>query len=394
MTSLPAVGDRTPLFTRAFVLASVAHFLHGIAVHAYLHLPGFLQAIGATEFEIGVMAFAMAIAALVCRPFLGRAMDLRGRRPVIIVSGILHVAVCLAYLTVHSVGPWIYIVRAAHGIASAMMYSALFTYAADIVPETRRTEGIALFGISGLVPIALGSLLGDLVLTLVSYRELFLLTVVASGLGLVLSFPLKEPPSTKLAEPSRGFFSAAFQRNLVTLWFLGTAFAISLSPIFIFLKTYVLETGLGSVGLFMGMYSLSAAVLRIAFGWVPDRFGPKRAVVPAMSALALGLIQLAFAQTDTDVAIAGVLCGLGHGFTFPIIAGLVVTRSGSGDPGPALSLFTAVFDAGFLLGGPLFGRMIQSVGYGMAFQCAAATALGGVVIFVVWDYAIDTARRS
>ncbi len=372
-----------------FVFASAAHFLHGLAVHAYLHLPGFLKNIGASQVEIGVMASTLAITAIACRPFLGRAMDVRGRRPVIIASGVLHVLVCLSYLTVHSIGPWVYFIRAVHGVATAMIFSALFTYAADIVPEKRRTEGIALFGVSGLLPIAIGSLIGDAVLAFVDYRELFYITVGFAACGLLLSFPLEEPRRAEHVDPSRGFFSAAFQKNLMPLWFIGTAFATSLSAVFIFLKIFVLDTGIGSVGLFMGAYAFSAALLRVFFGWIPDRFGPKRALVPAIGALVIGLVQLAFANSTTDIIVSGVLCGLGHGFAFPIIAGLVVNRSGSGDRGSALSLFTAVFDAGFLVGGPLFGALIESASYQTTYLVAAAIAVGGIAVFTVWDHVID-----
>src|SRR4029078_10378154 len=97
----------------------------------------------------------------------------RGRRLVILTGGGLNVLVCALYPTIHSLGPWLYVVRIAHGIAEAMLFAALFTQAADVIPPARRTEGIALYGISGLLPISLGGLLGDVILTHAGYVRLF-----------------------------------------------------------------------------------------------------------------------------------------------------------------------------------------------------------------------------
>jgi MFS family permease len=374
------------LLTLPFLLVSIASFLQGLATHSYIHLPGFLKELGATEVQIGLIFGAMALVAILSRPMVGRAMDVRGRRGVILAGGALHVVVCAAYLTVHSLGAWIVIVRAAHGIAEAMLFSALFTYAADIVPASRRTEGIAIFGVSGLLPIAFGGLIGDFVLAHGDYSHLFLLSVAFAIAALAVSLPLREQRIELSAdEPDRGFLAAALDRRLLPLWFIGTVFATCLSSIFVFLKTYVMETGIGSVGLFLAAYATAASLLRLFFGWVPDRVGPKRALFPAILVLALGQLLLARSASSLDIAVAGTLSGVGHGFAFPILAGLVVGRARASERGSAISLFTAVFHLGMLIGGPLFGAVIRYAGYSGMYLVAAGVCVVGAGVFAAWD---------
>ena len=380
--AVPATKE--PLLTRAFVLLSIVHFGYALAMHCYLHLPGFLEQIGANEVEIGVLFSVMAAVAIVARPPVGRWMDTRGRREVILAAGALHVVVCAGYLAVTQLGVLLTALRALHGLAEAMMFASLFTYAADIVPASRRTEGLAIFGVSGLLPIAIGGVVGDAVLSFGTYRHLFLFTVALSVVALLGSLPLREHALPQAAG-SRGFVSAATQRDLVPLWFMGTVFALSLSAVFIFLKTFVLEAGVGSVGLFFSTYAVSASLLRLFLSWIPDRFGPKRSLFPAIGVLSVGLLLLARSTTSLDIAVAGVLCGLGHGFAFPIIAGLVVTRARDADRGSALAIFTAVFDVGLLVGGPVFGLIIRQAGYSSMYLTAAIVAAAGVAIFAAWD---------
>lgn len=376
---------REPVVTRTFVLVSLANFLQGLSLNAFLHLPGFLHDLGAAETVIGFLYGLMALSAILARPTIGRVMDGRGRKVVILGGSILEIATCLAYLTVHSIGPWLALIRIAHGVAEAALFASLFTYAADILPASRRTEGIALFGVSGLLPMSVAGTLGDLVLARWDYQVLFWSAAACGVVALLLVLPLREPVRVTDGPPARSFFASALQRDLLPLWFVGCAFATALAAVFTFLKMYVIVTGVGSVGLFFSMYSGAAVLLRVTFAWLPERVGQKRVLLPAMGAQAAGLALLALAHSPATVLAAGVLCGLGHGYVFPILTGLVVQRARSSERGAAISLFTAVFDLGTLVGGPAFGAVVEALGYSPMYACAAAVGVAGAVVFAIWD---------
>jgi len=105
----------------------------------------------------------------------------------------------------------------------------------------------------------------------------------------------------------------------------------------------------------------------------------------ALGVLVVGLCLLARASSGADIIAAGGLCGLGHGFAFPILIALAVSRARPAERGAAMSIFTALFDAGVLVGGPLFGAVIQLAGYGAMFASAAGMLLAGSMLFAVWD---------
>jgi MFS family permease len=386
MTSLTS-SERERLLTRPFALLATAHFFQGLALHLYVHLPGFLKELGAPEVEIGSVYAITAAVAIASRPFVGRIMDRRGRRVVILAGGALHLFVCLLYLTVQARGAWVVAVRAVHGVAEAALFSSLFTLAADIVPASRRTEGIALFGVSGLLPIAVSGLLGDAVLGIASYRTLFGLSAALAAVAFAASLPVQDvrPSAAGAQESERSFWLAVLEPRLLPLWFVGTVFAICLAAVFTFMKTYVLETGNGTVGQFFAAYIVAACFVRVAFGWLPDRVGARRSLLCALSALGLGLMLLALARSRVELAAAGMLCGLGHGFAFPILGGLVVSRAVPAERGTVLAWFTAVFDLGTLIGGPLFGAMVSAFGYRTMYETAGFGCLLGTVVYAFWE---------
>jgi MFS family permease len=367
----------------------MASFAHTLALHSYVHLSGYLEGLGASSVAIGWAFSFLAVAALVSRPLVGRAMDLHGRRVVILLGAVIHIIACSGYLLIHEMGPIVYVVRAVHGIAEGMLFSALITYAADIVPDARRTEGIALFGVSGLLPVALAGALGDVVVTHYGYRSLFVLTIGIAVVALLISLPLRDLERPSGMEPARGFLTTLREPRLMPLWFVGIVFATSLSTLFIFLKTYMLAEKSGNVGTFFGAFAFAAVTLRVTLGWLPDRIGAVRTLYPSVLALALGLLLLALDTTTVSIIVAGLLCGIGHGFAFPILAGLVVARARPSERGAAMTAFTALFHVGVLAGGPSFGLIIDAAGYPAAYLSAAGAVVLGAVGFAWLE-----ARRS
>lgn len=380
-----------PLLTRPFLLAATSHFFHALAFNLYLHLSGFLKTAGASEATIGLIFGVTGAAAILTRPPMGRIMDQRGRRVIIRAGGVLHFAVCLLYGSVHAVGAWVTCVRIAHGVAEAMLFTSLFAYASDIVPARRRFEGIALFGVSGMLPVSLGSVLGDVILKhaggegTAPYKALFATSAALAGLALLLSLPLAEPARAEGEEPPRGMLAAFRQRDLVPLWLAGTVFATCITAPFTFFATFVITSGVATAGLFFSCYSISALTLRLVASKLPERVGPKVVLLPAMLSVAVGLTVLVFARTPPIVAVAGILGGFGHGYTFPIQLGLLVSRARPSERGAALAIFTALFDAGALIGNPLFGAIVKAAGYRVMFGSSAAIMIAGTAAFAAMD---------
>jgi MFS family permease len=369
------------------LLAFAGNLLHGMAFFLFIHLPSYLTDLGASATEIGFLVGVTAVSAIVSRPTLGRIMDTRGRRPVVLGGGALNALVPLLYLSVSAVGPWLYTVRVLHGFAISMVFTGLFTYGADIVPVTRRTEGLALFGVSGLLPIALGGVVGEIILAQADFAALFVASAIFSAIGFVVTIVLPETkPALEPGESRTGFFAAVWRRELLPIWAIGGSFAFALTGYFTFLRTYVDETGIGSVGLFFASYAGIAIALRIAFAWLPERVGRTRVLYPAFGLVVAGFFVLASAGSASHIAIAGVLCGGGHAYAFPILMGFTVDRATDAGRGSAVAFFTALFDVGTLLGGPALGFLIEVSGYSVMYTMTGVFLAIAVAGFAWWEY--------
>ncbi len=381
------------LWSLPFVLAAAGNFLHGIGFYCFVHLSGWLDGRGADELLIGVLFATMAVAAILSRPLVGRVMDTRGRRVVVLIGGGVHMLATAAFVLLDAktrgggLSIWLLVagVRVIQGVAEAMLFSVLFTIAADLVPEKRRAQGIALFGISGMLPLAIGGAIGDVAIVDGDYSRLLWIALASATSGMLITLPLPET-LRRSSIVARGFWTSVGAKELRSVFFVGLAFSTGLAAYFTFLKTYLIEVpSLGTMAAFFTTYALAATILRALFGWVPERFGLRRVLIPALLSGATGLIVMALASTPTHLVIAGLLCGIGHGYAFPILSTMVVIRARPEERGSAISMFTALFDFGLLIGGPMFGAVVGAVGYPGTFAFAAGLVVVATIVFRIWE---------
>ena len=383
------------ILSRTFNTVFVAHIFLSLSFFMFVHLPRFLAGIGADEAEIGLLIGVGAVATVAVRMASGRFMDIYGRRPVLLIGASLNVAAILLYMTVSSLGVWVVVVRVIHGIAEGAMFTALYIYVADVIPASRRTEGLAIFGISGFIPIGLGGLLGDLLLEGGGFDRLFL---TAAGVGIVgwsIAATLREvKPPLGRGRRGAGLFTVVSQRSLLPVWLAVSVFAVTIGSYFTFLRTFVDEVGFGSVGGFFSAYAVSTIALRVFFSWVPERVGEKRLLFPAFGALAAGAAVVATAGSARAVIFAGALTGIGHGYVFPILLAIAVTRAPDSGRGSALAFFTAILNLGVLIGGPILGLIIITGGYTTMYLSVMAFTVVGAASFALWDRRHDPAHAA
>jgi MFS family permease len=370
------------------------NFLQGLSFFMFIHLPRFLTDLGADEVGIGLIVASTAVASILIRPGVGKVMDRRGRRPAILAGGALSVIAIPLYFTVTALGPWLVAVRILHGVAAALTFTAVSTYGADQVPEGRRTQGLALFAASSMLPAAVGGWVGDVVLAAGGFHGVLLAAFGFATAALLLSTRLREQrPAGRLLRQKGSFRRAVTQRDLLPLWLIAFSICLTLTAYWTFMRTYVDQTGVGSVGLFFGAYASTAVAIRLFGGWLPDRVGRARVAYPALGAIAAGFLVTALSSSTASIVVAGVLCGGGLGYAFPILFAGVVERSSAGERGSAMAAFTVFLDAGTLVGSPVLGWVIIHLGYSAMFATAAVLMVVASVAYAVWDGDLAPRRR-
>jgi len=364
-----------PLYTRRFWLACSVHFCGAMAMSLYILFPLFIRALGGSEFVIGLYAGATGAAAVLARVPVGRLLDTQGRRRVLIGAGGLHVAAWLGFLSIRTLGAHALLLVIAYGLASGSLFATFFTYASDITPVTRRSEGIAMFGIWGMLPNGLGPVLGEFLIHHASFPTYFGVGAAFAFASLCLSACLPEtagPTRQEIADAGRGEFPTRPFLVLLSTTFL---FGAAVNSLFTFLAPYAYTRGTGSVGPFFLSYSLSAVAVRLLSGRLPDRLGLRRVLVPALLGYAAGLLVVPHVTGGIVFLAVGALCGAGHGYAFPILNVLAFEQVSPAYRGRAVSWSTAMFDLGNTLANPALGAVAEWIGFTAMFTVSGCGVL-------------------
>lgn len=367
-------------FSRIFAAA----ILQELSFAVLIHFPGYLSDLGATEGVIGVLYSTSALVSLLFRPWLGRILDLTHRRTVLLVTGFLNVTVVLLLITTSVWGPWLWVLFLAQRTFQVALFTTMITYGADSIPIKRRTQGLAIFGLSGLIPIAFAGYLGDVVIEAAGFTGIFWFAAVASAASWLVVWTLPVLP-VRGRQPRRGFWQAFAQKNLLPLWFASFLFFLGVESLFTFTRTYVDKRQVGTVGLFFAVYGASAAITRILGGSRYDVMPHRRVLVVAVSFFGAGLIVMGFAQSVPVLVVASFVMGSAHGTAFPLLSSEVVNRARIAERGSAMAIFTSIFDIALLIGAPIVGFLIDGFDYLVGFSAAGIALIVGSLVYGAWD---------
>ena len=378
------------------MLLVVAHTLASLGFASMILLPLYLDHLGALRAEIGALMAAASIGGLLSRPLVGAALDAWGRKPTLTVGTLFAVAAMGLVWLVVDVGATAWGMRILFGVGEGAMFSAYFTFVADVVPDERRTEGIALFGVSGLVPLAVSPLAA---LSGVDAADLrwFLPAAGLVVLSSLLFLALIPEPGGKIERSTLSVGAALRALRARPLWscWLGTIVFGGLVSLFMAFASVVAERrGISlPTGLWL-LYAGGAASVRLVGARLPDRVGPANLFTPALACYIAAVMIATEASTDMGFLAAGLFAGLGHGYCFPVLTTQVVGRVPEAYRGSGLSLFTALFGVAALLINPTCGAVADRYGDAVMLWVASTAATGGLALWAVLEHYLGGARRS
>ena len=355
-------------------------------------LPLYVEDVGGTTQQVGVVMGAFAVGLLLCRAWLGKLADKRSRKLVVLIGmGVVAIAP-LGYLFVNSI-PLLLLIRAFHGISIAAYTTGNSALIVDLSPAQKRGELIGYMSLTNPIGIAIGPAIGGFLQEQSGYIPLFLL---ASGLGLLgffFAFQVKEPRVTPnlnsnsdqvSVQPESDKFwqllgKPAFRIPSLVLLLTGLVFG----SVATFVALYIREAQVDlNAGWFYTAAAMSSFGIRLVTGRASDRYGRGLFITGSLVCYGLGMLLLSQAQSAVYFLLAGLLEGAGGGTLIPMMIALLSDRSYAHERGRIFSVCIGGFDVGIAIAGPVLGTFAQQLGYQGIFSLSTGIALLALIIFV------------
>jgi MFS family permease len=367
------------LYTKPFILAAAANFLFFTNLNAYTLLPLYIQHLGGREGQIGTIMAMYSVAAILCQLGIGPLVDRFGRKPFLVLGATLVTGVSTAFLCSTALGWHFYVLRLLQGAAFACFMTSNLTLLADLAPVSRRAEAVGVFGVSGLVTIALAPALGEAVLRAYDFPMLFAATLAIAIATLLVCLATAVPRPAAVEAARR--LGAGFWRGFVPVILSGFQFGLANSIVFVFLPPYARYVGLPRVAPFYVVYTTMAVAVRFLGGRLADRLERRQVILPSLVGLSIGVLLFSALQTTWMLVLIAFINGTAHGFVYPATSALAFDRAPSGARGRALAVFNTAVLGGVTTGAVGFGWFAELAGYRTAFVVLGFVLALGAGVF-------------
>ena len=353
---------------------------------------------GATKDVIGLVLSGYTITALLFRPFSGYVVDSFPRKTVLMISFGLFSIFFVGYLAASTLLLFM-IVRTLHGGPFGMLTTANATAAIDVLPSSRRTEGIGYYGLSNNLAMALAPTIGIFINQLTSSFEfLFWLALIVACLGWLVdsrvTFSEKEIVRNKSKISWDRFFLVRGWLSGVNMVAFGFSFGVFSNYLAIYGKEVMGIMGgtgtyfmLCSVGLMLSRLQGSKALRKgrvthnAASGMVISLVGYTIFIALPTLANLLPLTSNPSPLTLIGYYGSAILIGLGNGHMWPAFQNMTINVAHNNQRGTANSTILISWDIGMGLGILVGGIVSELLGYGAAFWTVVMVNASGVACF-------------
>ncbi|MBN2623886.1 MAG: MFS transporter [Acidimicrobiales bacterium] len=386
-----ADDDEPSLLTPKFVVVMVAAFAYFLAMGATLPtVPRFVEGeLGGGGLAVGLGVGAIAVSAVLLRPWVGRIGDTKGRR-VLAVGGSVVVAVSfLTYALATAV--WMLVAsRLLTGVGEAAAFVGFAMAAQDLAPDHRRGEAASYFSVALYGGLAAGPIVGEALVDH-GFTTLWLVLGGFAALAAVASLWIPTGRTVPVAT-GRSFL----QRDALlpgVILFLGL---IPFTAFHAFVPLFAKDLGLDSVGGVLALYAGLVLVIRIVGARLPDRLGWRKGSTMALTAVAVGISVVAAWGTVASIWVAAVALGLGMSLMYPSLFTAVMAAAPEDERSHAVGTFSVFFDLSQGLGAALIGVVVSLSGDNerAGFATAGLLAFSGLVVQWLLRHRIGAARRD
>ena len=361
-------------------------------------LPLYLsETFGATKDVIGLVLSGYTITALIFRPFSGYLVDSFPRKTVLMVSFSAFAIFFAGYLAAGTLLLFT-IVRTLHGGPFGTLTVANSTVAIDVLPSSRRNEGIGYYGLSNNLAMAIAPTFALFVYAEThNFELLFWLALAIATFGWIVDATVDlKPKSPKLPTLNsklsldRFFLKRGWLLG-INMVFFGFCFGVLSNYLAIYGKQVMGITG--GTGTWFMLCSIGLILSRLQGGKALRKGLLTHNASEGMLISLVGYTLFVAFPNSFGYYSSAILIGLGNGHMWPAFQNMMISMAHHNERGTANSTILISWDIGMGLGILAGGAIAEHLGYTTAFWTVAVMNAIGVLLYFLKTKQFFLSRR-
>jgi MFS family permease len=390
---MEALTTKDRLFTRNYIFVCIAAFLMSFSFFILVPtLPLYLtNTFGISPALVGVVLSCYVVAVLCIRPMTGFVADTLPRKSVYVASYTVFVLSFLGYFFITETLALFILLRIFHGFSFGMLTTAGNTLVIDVMPSSRRGEGLGYYGVTNNLAMAFGPMVGLFVVSSGNFTLLFLTSLITGLVGLVLGITVRAPkkPTAEKVEfklSADRFFLKEGIRACIAFTLLAIPYGMTTS----YMALYAASVGIThNAGLFFTVMAAGLIASRLNSGKRVDRGFITETILVGIVIAFVGGLGEAVLSTSAGWSItagyityfvAAFLFGYGYGTMFPAYNTLFINLAPNSRRATANATYLTGWDVG-IGAGMLLGGYISEFGYSYCYMIGAALIVVALFFF-------------
>ena len=344
---------------------------------------------------IGIVLSGYTVAALIIRPFSGYVVDGFSRKKVLMVCLTAFAIFFAGYIAASTILMFA-ICRTLHGGPFGAVTVANSTCAIDVLPSSRRNEGIGLYGLSNNFAMAIAPSIGIYLHNLVgSYMVLFWIAFVVAIASVVIAGTVKLPEKEIIRNKEKlsldRFFLTRAWLLAINICMFGFCWGVLSNYLAIYSKE---ELGItGGTGTYFAILSMGLFMSRLQGRKALSQGKLTQNAAEGMLISLVGFTIFVAIKHPVAYYLSAALIGLGNGHLYPAFLNMFINVARHDQRGTANSSILTGWDLGFGIGCLLGGVVAEHFGYSGAFWMVAVENAAAVVLFFAASRAFFEKRR-
>ena len=380
------------LFTPSYMLIIAANFLQFFGFWLLMPVLPFylLEVFQADKASIGAILSCYTVAALCVRPFSGYLLDTFARKPLYLVAYFALTCMFGGYLLATTLSFFI-LLRIIHGVAFGMVTVGGNTIVIDVMPSSRRGEGLGYYGLSNNIAMSIGPMIGLFLHDAgTSYPIIFACSLSASIIGFVCASLIRTPYKPAIKRDPISLDRFILLKGIpagISLLLLSIPYGMTTN----YVAMYAKQIGITSpTGYFFTLMAIGMAVSRLFSGKLVDKGRITQVIQAGMFLVCIcffglsasGWIIKEFAEATTYIFFAiSLLLGIGFGTMFPAYNTLFVNLAPNKQRGTATSTYLTSWDVGIGIGMVMGGYLAEIATFKIAYLAGASLTVLSLLYF-------------
>ena len=380
------------LITKNYIEILAANFLLFFGFWLLMPvLPFYLaEVFDANKTTIGAVLSCFTIAALCIRPFSGYLLDTFARKPLYLLAYFTFTAIFGGYLIAGTLTLFI-LFRIIHGVSFGMVTVSGNTIVIDIMPSSRRGEGLGYYGLANNIAMSIGPMTGLFLHDAgADYTLIFCCSLGSCLIGFLCASLVKttyKPPVKREPISLDRFILLKGIPAGFSLLLLSIPYGMTTNYVAMYAKQIGIQS---STGFFFTFMALGMAVSRLFSGRLVDRGMVTQVIEAGLYLVCFCFFGLSSCGWLTTWSLQwttyflftiALLLGIGFGTMFPAYNTLFVNLAPNNQRGTATSTYLTSWDVGIGAGMLLGGYIAEIATFKMAYLFGAALTVISLFYF-------------